>query len=582
MACRAMKLDLSGTERLDTKHLHSLNEIATALRHPFNELIHDLTSQHGTTIDWWVTPVASRNIFTCALFLRCCKLLLAVRAVAAGDVREIVVDSPGLAATLRRALAVQHSRATVEARPAPVWFRVKSIAGMCYRLAAAVYHAIAQGLCARLFPPRTSLNSNFPIVLIDTFVYPDSFDRPYRDRHFPGLLECLSEEQKLQVFFLPTYYKIRNYPALFRALRASSVNFVLKEDFLRLSDYAFALTHPFRLLGFRVQQCEFEGIDVAPLVNEALRESFAASGSLEGLLRYRLAQRIREAAIPVSSVLDWFENQEIDHGSNAGFRRFLPQARITGYQGFVVSPHYLCMFPTTDEMQLGLIPHRVAVTGQGLVRGAREFCPDLAVCVAPAFRFAGLWRDEKARGSPSEFRILVALPLMQDESSDVMEAAKLASAGLTLPDNVTWRIRVKPHPATSRRRLAALRKEAFDARFDFVSGDVDELLDGADALISNASSVCVQALARGVPVVVVGNRRGLTLNPIPDGIERELWALCYDAEQVAVALRAFEQRDEATIARRRALGRAVREHYFAPVTRDGVAALLMLDGRPTG
>lgn len=577
-----MKLDLSGKERLDTKHLDSLNEIAVALRRPFTELIHDLASQHGAAIDWWVTPVASRNIFSCALFLRCCKLLLAVRAAAAGDVREVVVDSPGLAAALRGALAARGHRATVRARPAAAWFRIKLIAGMCYRLAAAVYHAAGQLVCARLFGPRRRIAGSAPIVLVDTFLYRDSFDRPYRDRHYPGLLEQLSEEERRRVFFLPTYYRIRNYAALFRALRGSGVNFLVKEDLLRPGDYAFALAHPFRALRFGVRRCDFEGLDIAPLVNEALRESFAASGSIEGLLRYRLAQRIRDAAIPVSSVLDWFENQEIDHGSNAGFRRFLPHARITGYQGFVVSPHYLCMFPTADEMRLALIPHRVAVTGEGLVRGAKEFCPDLAVCVAPAFRFAGLWRDAKARRASGEFRILVALPLMQDEGSDVMEAAKSATARLTLPDHATWRVGVKPHPATSRRRLAALKKEALDARFDFVSGDVDELLDDADALISNASSVCVQALARGVPVVVVGNRRGVTLNPIPDGVEREFWALCYDADQVAAALRAFARRDEAALERRRALGRAVRERYFAPVTRDGVAALLMLDSGASG
>jgi len=572
-----MKLDLSGTESLDTTHLDSLNEIAAALRRPFNGLVRDLASQHGATIDWWVTPVASRNIFSCALFLRCCKLLLAVRAAAAGEVREIIVDSPGLATALRRALAARGSGATVRARPVAAWFRIKLIAGMCYRLAAAVYHATAQYVCARLFERHQPIAGSRPIVLVDTFLYRDSFDRPYRDRHYPGLLEQLSEEERRRIFFLPTYYKIRNYAALFRALRESGVNFLLKEDLLRLEDYAFALTHPFRVLRFGVRRCDFEGLDIAPLVNEALRESFAASGSLEGLLRYRLAQRIRDAAIPVSSVLDWFENQEIDHGSNAGFRRFLPQARITGYQGFVVSPHYLCTFPTADEMRLALIPHRVAVIGEGLVRGAAEFCPDLDVCVAPAFRFAGLWRDAQARSRPTELRILVALPLMEDESSDVMEIAKSGVAGLALADDVAWRVRLKPHPATSRRWLAALKREALDARFEFAGGDFDGLLDEADVLISNASSVCVQALARGVPVVVVGNRRGLTLNPIPDGVARELWALCYNAEQVAAALRAFAHRDEAALERHSALARAVRERYFTPVTRDGVTALLMLD-----
>lgn len=570
-----MKLDLSHGTVLDPAQRDNLNAIALEIRQPFNEMVRRLGVAHGDSIDWWVTPIACRNIFACALFSRCCQLLLALRvAEAGGTMREIIVDSPGFAAALRKALADRGLSATVQVRHGTLWWRAKLFSGMCYRLAAAGFHAFNQILFARIFRPASRFAPAAPIVLIDTFVYRDSFDGDYRDRHYPGLLECLNDAERQRVYFLPTYHKVRNYPRLFRALRKSKVNFLVKEDLLRLGDYGFALAHPFRLLGLAVDQCDFEGVAIAPLVNDALHESFASSGSLEGLLRYRLARRIHEAGIPVALVIDWFENQEIDHGSNAGRRRFMPATPIVGYQGFVVSRHYLCMFPTRDEMRLELIPHRVAVMGDALVNGAREFCPGLEVSVAPAFRFAGLWHTRKERVRSDEFRVLVALPLMREESAGILDLMTNAAAGFpSAAAGAPWRVRVKAHPSFV---------EPLPGNFELAGGDFDAALDASDVLVSSASSVCVQALARGVPVIVLGSRQGVTLNPIPDEVERELWALCYTAAQLTAALTRYARRDAETVTRHRALGAALRDRYFTPVTRETVASFLRLDAAESG
>lgn len=571
-----MKLDLSQSAPLKPEHRDELGAIALDTRQAFNDLVHRLSVPHGDDIDWWVTPVGSRNTFSCALFLRCCQLRLALRIAGAGGISEILVESPALATVLRAALAARGIAVPVRARRGAIGWRVYLLAGMGYRLAAALYHALGQYLFSRLFPPRSRPAPAEPIVLVDTFVYRDSFKEGFRDRHYPGLLDCLSEEQKQRVYLLPTYYKVRNYAWLFRTLRSSSVRFLPKEDLLGISDYAFALTHPFRLLAYTVDRCELESIDVAPLVNEALHESFAASSSFEGLLRYRLAQRMQQAGIRVSAVLDWFENQEMDHGSNAGLRRFLPETRIVGYQGFVVSRHYLCMFPTRDEMRFGLIPHRIAVTGQALVEPVREFCPELDVCVAPALRFSGLWRERKVRSDAGWFTILVALPLMRSESDEIMETVAASAADLPRAANgARWRVRVKSHPAAVARTLRDTGARAAATGFEVVDGDFDDLLGDCDVLVSSASTVCVEALACGVPVIVLGNSRGITLNPIPDEVDRELWKLCHTPAQLSAALHDYARRDRATIARHRELGMAIRERYFAPFDREAVISLLL-------
>lgn len=570
-----MKLDLRAGQKLPEAQRDRLNEIARSIRRPFVDLTNRLAAQHETDIDWWVTPLASRNVFASSLFLRCCQLLLALRAAQSDEgIREIIVETPGLAAVLRRALADGNPAVAVRARRGALRFAGSVAAGMSYRLAAAMFHALNQWLFSRMFRPPSRGTVAAPAIVIDTFVYRDSFENGYHDRHYPGLLDWLSSEERQHVFFLPTFYKIRNYMRLFRALRASSMNFLVKDDYLRAEDYLHALLHPFRLLGFTVPSCEFEGMDIAPIVNEALYEAFAGSGSIEGLLRYRLAERLRDARFPIRSVIDWFENQEIDHGSNAGWRRFLPDVSVTGYQGFVVSPHYLCMFPTCEEMRLRLIPQSVAVPGPAFVSAAREFCPQLEVSVAPAFRFAHLWNEISVPRDNPAFTILVALPLVGDESEEILSVVARAT---DTEKQQEWIVLVKRHPAMPEWPLG-LTAARSGPRLIRVADGFDRLLARSDVLVSAGSSVCIEALARGVPVIIIGSSVGLTFNPIPDFVDPALWMVCQEPDELRSALQKYAVRDAGTIARHKALGSDLRDRLFTRPSRESVAALLMIDG----
>lgn len=565
-----MKLDLTGRSPLARAHRDELNAIAIETRAAFNDLTRRLSAPHGDDIDWWVTPLAVRNVFSCALFERCCQLLLVVSAVERGEaLDEVVVDSPALAAVLRKALPARAG--AIRTPRSAGWYRRRLLRGMAYRLGAQLFHALGQIVFSRVVPGRKRIPADGPVLLVDTFVYRDSFKAEYRDRHYPGLLQWVREEDRKRIYFLPSYYKIRNYASLFRSLRRSATHFLIKEDLLRASDYGFALNHPFRMLAFRIGKCEFARMDIAPMVNEALYESFAVSGSFEGLLRYRLAQRIRDAKVPVSGVVDWFENQEIDHGANAGLRRFLPDVPVTGYQGFVASQHYLCMFPTRDEARLALIPQRVAVMGPALVDAAREFCPELEVCIAPAFRFSHLWRDDVVRRDTQAFTILIALPLVGDEGNALLDLITQATG--TGREN-DWTVRVKRHPAMPARELEIGPGTAGASRIEVVEDDLAQLLASVDVLVSVSSSACVEALAVGVPAIVMGNSAGLTLNPIPDSVDPGLWTLCHSASELNSALHRYARRDASAVARQRELGRQVRDALFAPPSREAVEALL--------
>lgn len=569
-----MRLDLTGAERLGREHAAQLDAIAAELRRPYVEFVSRLGAPHGADLDWWVTPLASRNTYVCPLFRRLCQAGLARRLAAAGGISEIVVETPALAGLLREAVP---AGVRVRAALSPLRWRLRTTLGLLRRVAAALYACGSRYLVARLLSPARRDLPEEPVTLVDTFLYPESLrDGAFHDRHYPGLMQQLTEDERHGVYWAPVLYRVRNHAAMFRRLRACRDNLLLAEDHLRLGDYAFALGH-FLRGRHDLPDTEFLGLRIGPLLREAQAETRGGSGSIEGLLRHRFALRLREAGVRLQRVVEWFENQEIDHGAVSGWLTFHPDARVVGYQGFLASPNYLCMFPLEAERLQGFLPHAVAVMGPALADPAREFCPGLEVVAAPAFRFEALRRLPAEKPRHGGVVLLASLPLDAVECRQI-----LVMLGEALDGDVScagWQVRVKPHPAFPRRLLEEGDRMGLRPGWMVVGGDLDALLEESDLFVGSASSACVHAIVHGVPAAVAGGRARPTLNTIPDWVDRELWSVCHTAEDLRETLARQSRCDAGTLARRRMAGAAVRERLFRPATPAAVRELLGLPPR---
>lgn len=568
-----MRLELSARGCSgDGVAVDALEHVAKEIRRPFVELTDRLGVGRGADLDWWVTPLASRNAYVCPLYLRLCHLALARKLIQSGGVDAIVTDSPALAKTVA---GIAGPGVSVSVAGGAAQARWSLFFGAARRYAGALFHVLSQYLFSRLLLPRRGPLPSGPITLVDSFLYTNSFDGGrLHDRHYPGMTGHLDAAERDRVFFAPSYYGVRNYARFFRELRQARRSLILKEDVLRLGDYLFALGHPVRVRWPR-GRFDFLGMDVGPLVREAMLESFAGSGAIEGLLRYRFAQRLKEQGLRPQRIVDWFENQEVDHGANAGWRKFFPDTPLIGYQGFLASRHYLCMFPTSREAALRLVPSRVAVMGSGLAAAAREFCPELIIDIAPAFRFEAVWRQRNDEPAPEWFTVLVALPILPSDSRAILDLA--VQAANRMQTGRPWRFRVKPHPTWHRgevQRAASVLPQGFEV----VQEDFEALLEGSDALLGTASSTCAHAIARGVPVAVAARPGDLAQNPLPHFTDTSLWAICYTAADLADALHRYADCTPAETARRRSLGQSFRQRVFEPVTRESVRRFLGFDG----
>ena len=109
-------------------------------------------------------------------------------------------------------------------------------------------------------------------------------------------------------------------------------------------------------------------------------------------------------------------------------------------------------------------------------------------------------------------------------------------------------------------------------------GEFAPHLGQADLLISRSSSACVEAVAQGTPVIVLGSADGFTQNPIPETADERFWSVCYSTTELRSELRrCIAQNQNLTAEALHRGGQKIRNSYFHPTTESSVRTLLDLD-----
>lgn len=573
-----MILDITGGMPLSPENARRLNELAVELRPRIVALIDQMSLEQGGNIDWWVTPLASRNPFASRFFLSCCRLALLDSLLANQHVpKEVLVDSSAMAELATR-LGKKHGVIFQVSIPRFQYWR-DFVLRPARNILTGIFHEALQFMCSQLSLSRPADSGRCSLIMVDIFLYADSVKNGnFRDKHFPDIVQSLTVEERARLRYFPTFYKVRNYPTVFRQLRRLRGSFLLKEDYLHLRDYLYAFGHGIRVGRIRPgASLMLNGLPLNAIMLEELRRGWMWPSAIEALLKYRAIRRMSEAGVKIGRVLDWFENQDIDRGANAGYRRYYPNIEVVGYIGYVASQHYLCMYPSPAEVKAKVLPTRFAVMGRGFVDTLKEFCPDLIVDVAPALRYSAQPPSRVLNLAMGHLSMVVALPVMRAEALEILEAIRHLLHGLEgTPLATGLHVLIKPHPASD-----ILRGDTFgfasDSKVQVTWADekLDLLLRQADVLVSAASSACFEALTMGVPVIVLGSCYGLTYAPIPQAIPQLRWQVCYSWEEMRSAMIGLVKEHARGEKNNSDVARKLRDEYLEPISRKNVRRLVL-------
>lgn len=566
-------------DKLSPEENQLLNSIAVDVRAKFHSLIDTLARGKENNIHWVVSNIASRNKYYSPLFIRCCQLSLVKKLVEENNVTQVSLSDNALAEVLKKYYSNRRIHVSIICAEGLRKKVKKHIAILVQYFKVCYLYALRFFGCFR--SDRIKFKDYPPLTLLDTFVINSKigeegsiYNGKYKDRYYPGLLDALTENEQKTLFYLPSPVGFKNQLKAFKIIRSSKSRFLIRDDFLRISDYLFSLQHPLQVLKLRFPKTLFSDFDITPLLKQENYYNCCNPNCLEGLLNYRFAYRLAKENIKVKLVVEWYENQPLDKGAIVGFHHFHPETQIVGYQGYIISRilhHYV--YPTNSEFRSQAVPDKVAVIGKGLVDDVKEFCDKVNVITAPAFRNQNVWQKRKYYPEAGKFTILVALPIDLNESGSIL---KLLSQ---LPANVNKteiRFLIKPHPSYGPEQIEGFMPNGW-LNIDIKTGYFNDYVEKADLLISNASITSVEALAKGVPVIIIGDKNGIIQNPIPNDVPEDMWELCFTPEEIQKAINNFIDKSVESKNLYKEIGDTIKEKYFEPVTTEKVRMFLSLD-----
>lgn len=573
-------LDLRYIGKLDPETSILFNQISEESRATFNTVITNISEPNIGNIDWWVEGPASRNTASSPLFHRYCCLFLILRLIDTGkfSFSRVVVDSKEFGNILKQIFKDKAVRQTEVYLENYIQGFAKRIARQIFLIPFLSCKILIRVLIARLTKHLTIHKMpGRPLVLIDTFILPAYTDS---DRWYGSLWENLSEEQKETIFFVPTVVMtpIKSFFRVFKQLRINKKNFLLKEDFLTISDIVYASLIKRRLKKITVYPILVEGYEISGIIRNELLNNSDILTVLESLLTYRFIKRLKEQAVKVRASIDWFEGFAIDKAWNLGFNRFFPEVRRIGFRAFESYPFYLSSFPIPVEKLAGVIPTVFAVQGKGTIETIKEFMEDAEVVVMPSFRSQHVWDNilsiNKVKKSQLDFIILVTLPIGGHMTAKILQKLSDACESInSCGKNVQFII--KSHPAF----LFTENVNNLISNLPPYFSVTDEksfpfLIKRADLLVSEASSTCLEAVACGVPVIVVQNDEGLAHNPFPAKIPIHLYSNIRTADELSKALNCYIKMTDNEVEKQISDAKWVRENYFEPISVEGVHNLL--------
>jgi len=565
-------LDIRFNGKLNSDISILFNKISHEKRADFNEFVTSISKPNMKNLDWWVQGPASRNTYSSPLFHYYCVLFLINHLIQEKRFlfEVVIVNSLSFKVIVEELL----SNSNVKNCKVYSKYSFKEIFKKIIKKHFLLFYLLFRK-CFQLLVVRIIGSNNIPdkpLVLIDTFLMPGYIDN---DRWYGSLWDNLSKEQKLETFFVPTLVltPFKDIIFLYRRAKSNARNYIFKENYLTLKDVIFAFGHKKRIRKIKIQKISLLGYEFSRLVEEELNNNSDINTVIESILTYRFINRFNQAGVEVRLAIDWFEGQVLDKAWNMGFKNYFPKTKKIGYRPSESFPLYLSSYPIPIEREAYVIPDVMALQGKGTVFTVKEFLPNLDTIVIPSFKSQYVWEFKENKLSQSKYMVLVTLPISINYS--ILIINRLINVCNEIPiKSDTIKLLIKSHPAQSlskiRNKLPKLPNYiSLTEEKSFVT-----LLYSTNLLITEASSTCLEAMACGIPVIMMENEEGLTYDPIPNRVSEKLYRKVRTQDHLIQAIKYFIKLTPENLKQQQIDCEMVRKDYFEPLTKEGVDRFL--------
>ncbi|HBR15946.1 MAG TPA: hypothetical protein DD723_10500 [Candidatus Omnitrophica bacterium] len=475
-----------------------LAQVPDSLVEPYIRAMVDYGDPHDVL--WWAHPMSRRLAIRDSLFEAVCWTIALDRYCRTNAATGLVVVTSWVA------LAEQLKRLSRTG-----FYQVKNIIerGWSWKEQLKVFPLVLvwsmlrliyrKWLCARMLPPLSG-QQRFPVLVMSNFDG-HSFlkcSTRFQDVYWGPLLERALQGQNQVSFLVQVNVSMKKTIQMIRGVGTD--RYVPKEAFLAWKDIPKIFVQAMRIaFPWRRPRGKWvmDGHDLGFLFNYFWDRGICSRGVVDCVAMYHSVARAARGGI-LKKFLFLFENKGIERAAVLALRRTSPQTVLVGYQHAALKPKDLHLSACFAGRERGLLPDRIITTGPAASEQLNKtFCYDRAILVdGCALRRSFMASVLKPR--PSECRrLLVILSTDMNEYCETLRFLDLASKDCNRYDIV-----LRPHPDIDlNQALAIVGPLKLRFRVQGVGYPLEDALKEADVLVYSSSTVPLEALSCGVPLI---------------------------------------------------------------------------------
>ena len=556
-----MILDLTN---LTVDQLKLLNSIPKEIHIEFNKLTEEILNSSRKKTGALVSNIVSRHPYQSGLFDLCINLAFVDYYISKKDYNKIIVNDSDLFYLVKTKYPNINIKLINKTKKQNIVCKqFKGLMGLLFKT---IIQILSKSRKRKERIIKTQL------ILLDTFMLEGSKrEEKYINRYYTDISNFISKEDFKKIYFVPEILFYYSRKKLQNIINNSNENILIKHDFLKPLDYIKTLFNLYQTKFNITDDLKFKEFNISKVIKKQIKKEKYNSSAFIGLLNYFFIKRLKQEKIKVSCFIDWNENQPIDKGLIRGIHDFYQNICVKGYRAFLISYDYnLYLIPTKNEQNNGVIPDIILLTGKSMIKDFYQYMKQVQLNIAPAFRFNHLYSQTQKK---KRKYILIVLPIGFNDSVSIIKRL-LKIENKLLEEN---QYLIRKHPGLNEQKLLEKVSSNWNKNFVWAQGSFYENLSESKLFISNTSSAIMEALAFGVPGIILGAENGITQNPIPEGVNKEMWRIAYSINELSNSIIHFLEKTIKEEKRLKEIGDKIKENYFEPVTERGVRNFLNLN-----
>jgi hypothetical protein len=501
----------------------NLQETAREFRQEYIDFIGriSLSIADESLIDcWWLSSISEKNPFISNVFLYFCYVKICQRILGRLSHDLIIIsESRALSKSLLKNLSSsKNCRVSLADRygyNAPE--KIKAILFSIIKKAWFFGSYGSRVLFARVFKLLVRIYKihpcDFPGICIHSFTDNRSLTdtKHYQHIYFQGLGPEL-ESTGIPYFYLIDVLPTTSYISVINHLIHYPENCYLLEEFITITDLIKARRFVTGNRKLWNSGLSMGGVQMEQILEGEVERDGTNTRREEAYLRFCAGKRVSSRSI-IKTFIYIFENHIWEKMFCRAFRFHSPKTNLVGYAHSIVNIMYTCYTVSNYEENQVPLPDVIAINGIR-AKSVLEQSGFLGkqIEIVGALRYQHLEKKKFLKKGERKKIVLVALSAGFNDSLELTH--KIFAA---LGDHEGITIDLKCHPTLPFSIISPhIRSLPCNVRVRVDS--IQELLAKSDVLLYSESTVCIEALAVGVPIVNVRSDHRIDVN-IFEGID---------------------------------------------------------------